>query len=194
MAITYPLTTPSISRYASVIIRPNSAIASDGSPFTFDESFQDWGGQQWLAEVQLPTMNADCSSDWEAFLTAARGRFGTFLLGDPARTAPRGTATSASISGAEGAATVSVSMSGTLLAGDMFQIGSGATARLYKVLVDQSGNGSLEIWPGLRSAASNAAAVLSNPKGVFRLSENAPAWSVSNGRWRRIAFTAQEAI
>lgn len=194
MAITYPITPPSISRYASIVITPNSAVAGDGSPFTFEQSFQDWGGQQWLAEVQLPTMNAACSSDWEAFITSLRGRFGTFLLGDPSRSAPRGTATSAAITGAEGADTVSVSMTGTLLAGDMFQIGTGASARLYKVLVNQSGNGNLEIWPRLRAAASSASATLTSPKGVFRLTDNATGWAISNGRWRRIAFTAEEAL
>jgi hypothetical protein len=194
MAISYPITTPAISRFASVVFTPNDAIAEDGSPFTFEKSFQDWGGQKWLAEVQLPTMNAACSSDWEAFLTACRGKFGTFLLGDPARSEPRGTATAASITGAVGSATVSVTMTGTLLAGDMLQIGSGLDARLYKVLVDQSGNGSLEIWPSLRVAATSATAVLSNPKGVFRLVDNSRGWAISNFRWRRIAFMAEEAI
>jgi hypothetical protein len=194
MAISYPLATPVITRHASVIFAADDAVAKDQSPFDYSESVQDWGGKKWRAEVQLPTMNAACSSEWEAFLTALRGRYGTFLLGDPSRSAPRGTATSATISGAAGAATVSVGMTGTLLASDMLQIGSGASARLYKVLVDQSGNGSLEIWPNLRVAASSASAVLVNPKGVFRLSENSRGWSVSNFRWRRIAFSAEEVV
>jgi len=166
MALSYPLTTPSISRYASVVMTASDAIASDGSPFTFEESHQDWGGQKWLAEVQLPTMNAACSSDWEAFLTALRGRFGTFLLGDPSRSSPRGTASSATITGSAGNATVTVAMTGTLLAGDMFQIGSGSSARLYKVLQDQSGGGSLEIWPSLRADASKRAFDRLNSAGM----------------------------
>lgn len=194
MAITYPISTPSISRFASVVISANDAVGEDGSPFTFEKSFQDWGGQMWMAEVQLPTMNVACSSDWEAFLTKLRGKYGTFLLGDPARTEPRGTASSATITGAVGAASVSVTMTGTLLAGDMFQVGTGADSRLYKVLEDQTGTGTLEIWPALRSAASAAAITLTNPKGVFRLSDNQRGWSISNFRWRRIAFTAEEAI
>lgn len=194
MAITFPISTPSISRFASVVIRPTDAIAEDGSPFTFEKSFQDWGGQMWMAEVQLPTMNVQCASDWEAFLTKLRGKYGTFLLGDPSRTAPRGTASSATITGAVGAASVSVVMTGSLLAGDMFQVGTGADSRLYKVLQDQTGSGTLEIWPSLRATATNASINLTSPKGVFRLADNSRGWSVSNFRWRRIAFTAEEAI
>lgn len=191
MAISYPLTTPTISRFASVVITPNDAVAQDGSPFTFEKSFQDWGGQQWLAEIQLPTMNVECSSDWEAFLTALRGTYGTFLLGDPARTSPRGTASSASITGAAGSSSPSITMTGTLLAGDMFQIGTGLNSRLYKVLQDQTGDGTLEIWPALSSAASSASLDLNNPLGLFRLTENMRSWSISNSRWRKVAFSAE---
>ena len=194
MAITYPLSTPSISRFASVLISADDAIARDQSPFDYSESVQDWGGQKWRAEVQLPTMSIACASEWEAFLTALRGRYGTFLLGDPSRSSPRGTATSATITGALGASTVTVSMTGSLLAADMLQIGSGASARLYKVLADRTGNGNLEIWPRLRSAASTSAVVLTSPKGVFRLADNTRGWAVTNARWRRIAFAAEEAI
>lgn len=194
MAISYPLTPPAISRFASVVISADDAIAADRSPFTFGESLHDWGGQKWMAEVQLPTMNVKCSSDWEAFLASLRGRYGTFLLGDPARIEPRGTASSATITGTQGASSVSVTMSGSLLAGDMFQLGGGINANLYKVLQDQTGSGTLEIWPGLRNGAADAPVYLDNPKGVFRLTENQRSWSISNFRWRRIAFTAEEAI
>lgn len=194
MAITYPLNPPSISRYASIVISADDAVAGDGSPFTFEQSFQDWGGQRWLAEVQLPTMNEDCSSRWEAFLTSLRGRFGTFLLGDPARIAPRGDAIFLAISGTEGASSVTASLRGTMKAGDMFQIGGGSSSRLYKVLQDRTGDGTLEIWPSLRADASGVTATLSNPRGLFRLTDNQRAWAISNGRWRRIAFTAEEAL
>lgn len=194
MALTYPLSPPPISRFADVQIMATDAIAGDRSPFSFEESFQDWGGQMWTADVRLPTLNSKCAAPWEAFLTGLRGRFGTFLLGDPARSAPRGTATAVTVTGTLGSATVTVAMSGTLLAGDMFQLGSGATARLYKVLEDQSGNGSLEIWPRLRIAVTSQLMVLNNPVGVFRLASNDRGWATSNGRWRSISFSAQEAI
>lgn len=194
MAITYPLNPPTISRYASVVISPVDAIAADVSPFSFEQSLQDWGGEKWQAEIQLPTMNEECSSRWEAFLTALKGRYGTFLLGDPSRTLPRGDAIFMTVSGTAGASSVTVSLRGSMLAGDMFQLGSGSTSRMYKVLQNRTGDGTLEIWPSLRADASGATAILSNPRGVFRLAENTRTWAISNNRWRRIAFTAEEAI
>ena len=41
-------------------------------------------------------------------------------------------------------------MTGTLKAGDYIQIGAASDATLHKVLVDQDGDGTLEVWPKLR--------------------------------------------
>jgi hypothetical protein len=85
-------------------------------------------------------------------------------------------------------------MTGTLLAGDYIQLGAGSSAKLHKVLVDQSGSGSLEIWPALRANYTASAATLTNPKGVFRLANNQTNWSIGANSAYAIQFEAMENI
>jgi hypothetical protein len=146
----------------------------------------------WSASVTIPTVRKDLAEPWVAFLLSLRGQYGTFLLGDPNRTSPQGTATSASISGSLGDRSVTVAMTGTLKAGDYFQLGSGSSAKLHKVLVDQSGNGTLEIWPALRSNYTTASATLTNAKGVFRLASNSTQWGIGSSSAYSIQFDAME--
>jgi hypothetical protein len=127
-------------------------------------------------------------------LIALRGPVGTFLLGDPDYATPRGDASSVAVTGSAGASTVAVAMTGTLKAGDYIQLGTGSSARLHKVLVDQTGNGNLEIWPSLRSDYSSATATLDSPKGVFRLKQNMTEWSINNASFYGVSFEAVEVI
>jgi hypothetical protein len=85
-------------------------------------------------------------------------------------------------------------MTGTLKAGDYIQLGSSSTAKLHQVLQDQTGDGNLEIWPGLRSDYSSTSVTFSNPKGVFRLKENMSSWNINNASAYSISFEAVEAI
>lgn len=69
------------------------------------------------------------------------------------------------------------STNNVLKEGDYFQLGSGATTRLYKILnnvnSDSSGNATLDIYPNLRTSPNNLEVlVLDNPKGLFRLVSN----------------------
>ncbi len=84
-------------------------------------------------------------------------------------------------------------MTGTLLAGDYIQLGTGSAARLHQVLVDQSGSGNLEIWPDLRSTYSGETIIYSNPKGIFRLAQSVTSWSIDNASFYGISFEAIEA-
>ena len=194
MAISYPLALPTVTGIRNVDIRAVNAVAYSASPFTFAGQAHAYPGQMWQADITLPAMNRSAAEEWIAFLLSLRGQFGTFLLGDPRACAPRGTATSATITGSAGDSSVSVAMMGTLLAGDYLQLGTGADARLHKVLQNQSGNGTLEIWPALRSDRSSASAVLQNAKGVFRLSSNEQGWSSNELAKYGITFAAREAI
>ena len=85
-------------------------------------------------------------------------------------------------------------MTGTLLAGDYIQLGTGANARLHKVLQDQDGNGTLEIWPALRADQSAVSADLTSAAGLFRLSSNEQSWSVNEASIYGITFGAMEAL
>jgi len=194
MSISYPLTIPSYTGFRSVDLRMVNAVAVSRSPFTLSTQAHKYAGQMWQADISLPAMDYINAAKWFAWLGSLNGQYGTFLLGDPRRCTARGTAATATITGSAGSSSVTVTMTGTLLAGDYFQLGSGSTARLYMVLQDQNGSGTLEIWPALRSAASAASATLSTPRGLFRLSSNEVARTADEiGRYG-ITFGAMEAI
>jgi hypothetical protein len=192
MAISYPVSTPTDIGIADIQLSATNAVAVSKSPFTFATQVHAYSGEMWSASVTIPTVRKDLAEPWVAFLLSLRGQYGTFLLGDPNRTTPQGTATSASISGSLGDRSVTVAMTGTLKAGDYFQLGSGSSARLHKVLVDQSGNGTLEIWPALRANYTTASATLTNAKGVFRLASNSTQWGIGSSSAYSIQFDAME--
>jgi len=194
MAISYPLSLPATNTVSDITLTAINAVAYSRSPFTFTGQAHAYAGEMWSADITLKAMREADAEKWSAWLTALRGQFGTFLLGNPFRNSPRGTATAATITGSAGDRSVTVAKSGTLLAGDYFQLGTTTQARLYKVLEDSSGSGTLEIWPALRASASGVAADLSSPVGAFRLSSNEASWSVNNLAVYGITFGAVEAI
>jgi len=194
MAITYPLDMPATSYVATFEITQSDAVARDESPFTYQDTVHHWGGQRWSGVMTLPNMEDRDAADWEGWLASLKGSFGYFLAGDSSRPTPYGTANAATITGAVGAETVSVTMTGTLLRGDFFQLGTGADAKLHQVTQDQSGSGNLEIWPALRSAKTGASVTLTNPKGVFRLATNQRGWSIRGGGWRSISIPIVERV
>lgn len=199
MAITYPVALPTHTGIAQIELRAVNAVAYSQSPFTFTGQAHAYQGQMWQADVTLPPMKTADAEQWLGMLISLRGRFGTFLLGDPLRTSLRGTATSCSITGSSGDNTVSATVpSGeTLLAGDYIQLGSAGTATLHKVLVNYTGTGAaadLEIWPAIRTTHTASSATLSNAKGNFRLSTNEQAWSINEASIYGITFGAMEAI
>lgn len=92
-----------------------------------------------------------------------------------------------------------VSTTGWLKAGDYIQLGAASSATLHKVLLDAdsdaSGNVTLEIWPYMRTApADNAAVTVSNCKGVFRLATNTQSWSINESSAYGLQFDAMEAV
>jgi hypothetical protein len=194
MAISYPLDTPTTIGFESIELRAVNATITSQSPFSYKQQVISHTGQRWEASVSIPSVLRDLAEPWVAFLTALKGQTGTFLLGDPLGATPRGTVSSCTLTGNAGDESVAVTMTGSLLAGDYIQLGSGTTARLHKVLVDQSGSGTLEIWPALRSTYSSATVTTTNAKGVFRLNQNMSSWQISNANSYGIAFEAVEAI
>lgn len=194
MAIIYPLNTPETIGIESIQLRAVNAVAISQSPFSFKQQVVAHGGQKWEASVTIPSVRRDLAAEWKAMLVALKGQTGTFLLGDPDYASPRGTATSATITGTSGSSTVAVTMTGTLLAGDYIQLGSGSGAKLHQVLVDQDGNGDLELWPALRQSYTDASVVLDSPKGVFRLAGNTSSWSINNASAYGISFEAVESL
>lgn len=194
MAITYPLSLPTSVGIANIELTANNAVAISRSPFTFSQQVFTYSGQMWTASVSIPPVLREYSADWKAMLTALKGQTGTFLLGDPDYATPRGTIQTATLTGSLGDETVTVAMTGSLLAGDYIQVGSGATARLHQVLVDHTGDGSLEIWPALRANYTAATVTFNAAKGVFRLSTNQTSWSINDSSIYGISFDCMEAL
>jgi hypothetical protein len=194
MAITYPLNTPTSIGIESIELRAVNSVAVSQSPFTFKQQVISHGGQKWEASVSIPVVHRDLAAPWKAMLVALKGQVGTFLLGDPDYATPRGTVSSCALSGTAGQDTATVVMTGSLLAGDYIQLGGGASSRLHKVLVDQTGNGNLEIWPALKNSYTSSAVTFNSPKGVFRLSGNTTSYSINSTSLYSISFEAVEVI
>jgi hypothetical protein len=194
MSITYPLALPTSIGIAEITLSANNAVAISQSPFTFQQQIIQHPGQRWTASVSIPPVRRDLAEPWVAFLLAMNGPVGTFLLGDPNAKAPQGTATSATITGAARSSSPTITMAGTLLAGDYIQIGSGVTATLHKVLQDKNGTGTIEIWPALRSVASSATVTLTNTVGRFRLSGTQQSFNINDASIYGISFDCVEAL
>jgi hypothetical protein len=194
MALSYPLATPTTIGIESIELRAVNAVAVSQSPFTYKQQVISHGGQKWEASVNIPSVHRDKAAEWKAMLVGLRGQTGTFLLGDPDYATPQGTVSSCVASGSAGDDAVSVVMTGTLKAGDYIQLGTGSGAKLHQVLLDQDGDGSLEIWPSLRTNYSNQSVVFNAPKGVFRLATNVTSWSINNASIYGISFEAVEAV
>ena len=194
MAISYPVNTPTNIGIANITLSAENAVAISQSPFTFQQQVVAHPGQRWAASISLPPMKRQDAEAWVAFLLSLYGQVGTFLLSDPNCPAPRGTATSATLTGTAGSTSPTITMTGTLLAGDYISLGSGSSARLHKVVQDRSGNGVVEIWPALRSSYTDAAVDLTEAKGRFRLKDNITQWSINEISSYGITFDCVEAL
>lgn len=197
---------PSSRCVASVVMTLERVVALTSSPFSRAEQAFRWPGEQWMADVALPTMKRDTAADWMAFGVSLEGRWGRFLMGDPSATTPRGVATGTPVvNGALQTGNTLVvdgftpSTNNILRKGDYFQLGTGVNSRLYMITEDVnsdvSGGAALSFCPSLRSSpADNDPLVLQNPRGVFRLMDNGFSWSVSPGGFYRISFRAAEVV
>ena len=193
MAIAYPIDLPA-NGITSIEWRALNAVVTSQSPFTYKQQVIAHGGQRWEATVNIAPLNKASAAAWKAALISLKGSSGTMLLGNPVYDVPQGTVSACTLSGDAGVETASVTMTGSLKAGDYIQLGAGSSAKLHQVLVDRSGNGSLEIWPALRTTYTNQSVIFNAPKGLFRLSQNMTSWSIDNASIYGISFDAVEAL
>ena len=184
MTITYPLAFPTATGVARLRGVYRSVVGVGESPFTFQKQTAEWDGQRIEYDITLPAMTRANAMAWEAFFLKLNGQAGTFLMGPPHETTNRGsfggtpmvngasqTGNTLAIDGASNGVT------NWIRQGDWIQTGTGSTSRLRKQLDDAnsdgSGNVSLTLWPAIRTALDdNAAIVTSAPKGIFRLASN----------------------
>jgi hypothetical protein len=209
MPISYPLNTPTNIGIANITFTAENAVAISQSPFTYAQQVVSHPGQRWGASISLPPMKRQDAEYWVAFLLSLKGQAGTFLLGDPNCTIAQGSAKTTPgtplVSGGSqtgGSLVIDglpIGVSGYLLPGDYIQLGTASSATLHKVLtqVDTNGSGiaTLDIWPSIRIApADNAAVSVANTKGRFRLKENMTQWQINDISSYGITFDCVEAI
>ncbi len=181
MTISYPISLPwETLGTTSIKISQDRAAAISESPWTFASQIQKHQGQRWLAEISLPTMTREQAEPWMTVFTQLDGIVGTFYLGDPLTTTPRGSWAGTPVVDGAGQTGQVLNIKGlvsgaTISPGDKFQIG----LRLYKYIglvdavADGSGEVSIDIWPRLRTSPSdNETIITTNPEGIFRLSSN----------------------
>lgn len=210
MSITYPLDFPTnVRQPAAVVLRPVNVIGMNRSPFSGSQQTVEYSGKWWEADIDLPPMRDDDSTDeWKAFLAKLNGRKGTFLMGDPSRALPKGSAASTPgtpvVNGADQTGHelditgMPTSVTGYLKRGDYIQLGSGSASRLHILLdqldTDSSGEGTAVIWPTLRTSPNNGATVtVIGARGLFRLTDNIE-WGMEPGTVFRMSFAALEVV
>lgn len=206
MAIAFPLSLPSVGGISGVTITMVDVVGVGESPFTLSQETFEHAGKRFEAAVQVGRMARAEAEQWVAFLATLRGRRGTFLMGDPIGAVPRGVATGTPL--VKGAAQTgdtlltdgwTISTTGILKTGDWIQLGTGSSSRLHKVLQDAnsdgSGNATLELWPGPRTApADNEAIVVSGAKGLWRLAGNSRSYDIGAAMTIGLGFNCVEAL
>lgn len=206
MTISFPLSLPTVGGIRSVQITMIDAVGVSESPYTYTSDVYEHAGKRFAMQVQLIPMKRADAEVWVAFLATLRGRRGTFLMGDPVGSTPRGIATGTPLmKGASQTGGTLVTdgwtagQTGIMKAGDWIQLGTGATSRLHKVLQDAnsdgSGNATLELWPGPRTApADNEAIVVSGAKGLWRLADNQRSYDIGAAAVFGMGFSCVEAL
>lgn len=206
MTISYPLTLPTTVLPDSFTLRQMDVVAVSRSPFSLAQQVYQHSGSCWMAELSWPILTQAEAAEIIAFLDSLRGAYGTFLMGDPIFTAPQGTgAGTPLVSGTNAVRSTTLATKGwtassaVLKAGDLIQLGSSSTTRLYRALKDStadgSGNATLDIWPPLRAAAANNDPIVtSSPKGLWRLTSNERQYEIIKPRFFKIALAAVEAL
>lgn len=142
------------------------------SPFGGAEQTIDMLNDRWLCTLDLPARRPDRGAALEAFIASMRGLTNTTPLFHFRRRVPRGTmrgTPTLEAAALQGASSISVTATGTLLAGDML----GCGGLLLMVASDCAASGGIITVPlvnRLRTAlADNAAVTWNAPTAPFRL-------------------------
>lgn len=201
--ISYPITIPSTAttRESAVTLIASTVIGISQSPYTYTTQVFDHDSDAWQLRVSINPLTREEAQPWIAFLTALRGRRGTFLFGPAIMQAPLGTGAGVPILAGADSIRRTISTSGwtpgqrVMKAGDLFQIDDRLYMNLFDTDSDGNGSASLEVFPKLRSYHAIGSAIqLQNPRGIFRLTSNiVPVVDCSESGLFNINFEAEEA-
>lgn len=203
MTISYPLAIPTVRAPRTIRFVGRAQVGFSESPFTFEQQVYVHQGEMWAWNVSYGEMNRADAEELVAFKLALNGREGTFTMGDPMGVAPRGTWAGAPLVNGAGQTGKTLICDGfspgaTGKKGDYFQLGSGSSARLHKLTLDFTANGSgqatLDFWPRLRTApADNAPLTVNNTVGLWRMASNDMDWDINDVRYG-LSFDCIEAL
>lgn len=206
MALTFPLPFPTTIGFSTFTIGIDHAVAVAESEFTFEAQVQEHQGVAWEISGSLQLLNRDQAEEYNAFIASLGGRKETFTVTPAGSGVPRGIATGTPV--VKGASQTgqelitdgwTINTTGILKAGDFFQLGTGATATLHRVLVDVdsdgSGDATIDFSPKIVVApADNETIVISNPVGVFRMKANMLPVEIRPPNVHSLRFSARQAL
>ena len=145
------------------------ATVTQRSPFTLTAQKTVYMGSIWMGNLEVARRRrASGGAEIEAFVTALRGEEGSFLWSPPQAMEPRGSLPPGGLFVSGGGQTgrqlaMTAATPWTLKAGDLFSLGTGLDARLYRVVADAaSGPGNaanVRFEPALKASPVHGAAV-----------------------------------
>jgi len=200
-----PVQAGNVGWFSELELSPFATAAFTDSPFNGTQQVQQFDKEGWALHISLPPLKRTDFAAWWAFMLALRGRYGTFLAGDPLAKTPLGSwAGTPQVDGSQSAGPTSINLkgftpsaTGIIKPGDYFQIGQ----RLYcyigqsSVNADGAGKCTIDMFPRLRADVTNGTSVASsNTVGTFRLAQNIWKATGMNNRTYALDFMAVEAI
>lgn len=207
MSITYPVNVPgTLADVANVKLFMINVVGESESEFTLQGQLAAHQGDRWKIAVECNPMTRAEAEPFVAFLASLRGKYGTFLMGDPQGTSPRGAAggTPRVRTASQTGYSIEVygftsSATNIMRAGDYVMFGAAGSSRLHKVLQDTNttsgGRCTLEVWPRVNTApASGTALVTSSCVATFQLEENTADWEIVPPGIYLLSFAAKERI
>lgn len=175
MAISYPLTTPTIRTHSAIKWLRVDLASRSTSPFNGKSQVFDYGCSYWQIDAAFDPMDREEAAQWIAFFASLRGPIGTFYYGDILTATARGSvAGTGRIKGGNQVGFVLETDSWTpnillFRSGDRIQINDSLYQIMKDVSSDGSGEATLDVWPHLKPHADNTTVTYSNAKGIFRL-------------------------
>ena len=200
--IAYPLTIPltATTRESSVMLIAASVVGINQSPYSYNTQVYDYNSETWGLKVSINPLTREEAQPWVAFITALRGRRGTFLFGPAIMKEPLGTGLGSPIVAGAGQVGRVLNTSGwaanseVLKADDLFQIDQCLYMSLTSAATNGSGVVSIDVFPSLKTHAASSPVLVSSPVGIFRLTSNTtPVIDVSESGFFNINFEAEEA-
>lgn len=144
----------------------------NASPFGGAEQAIDLLNDRWMMSCELPPCTQENAAALEAFIGAMRGQVNAVNLWHFGRPTVRGTIAGTktlSASAAQGASSISITATGTVLAGDMLGVG-GLLLMAAADATSSAGVITVTLTNRLRTALSSGASVTTTkPTATFRL-------------------------